>query len=261
MPIPPPMLSGRPWPRRPLLTLAPSPCFVYMLFRSLGIAGAAPVVEYMLFRSTPSLAPLECTPGTAPSTLELRTLSGRLSRLPPQRDDGASALTDASVSIDLRLRRLLDEARVRIEALSVSRLLAVAVVYVVGLLGGAKCAGIADAGGCVANGWLNCIDWPFEPLALFCDVCVLLLGPMDCIVVKVVVKEPTEGAGLEKVLSPPRLDSTPPPTVRLVPVTELAPWLGALMDRAVSFSVERVPAMLLPPVVGGAKSSTEYRPK
>lgn len=89
---------------------------------------------------------------------------------------------------------------------------------------------------------------------------MLLLGPMDCIVVKVVVKERTEGAGLEKVLSPPRRDSTPPPRVRLVPVKELAPWLGAVIDRAVSLSVETVPAMLLPPAVGGAKS-TEYRPE
>lgn len=152
IPIPPPMLSGRPCPRRPLLTLAPSPCFVYMLFRSLGIVVAAPVVEYILLRSAPSLAPLGCTPGIPPSTFELRTLSGRLSRLPPQSEDGASALTEASVSIDLRLRRLLDEARVRIDALSVSKLFAVAVVYVVGLFGGAKCAGIADAGGCVTNG-------------------------------------------------------------------------------------------------------------
>ena len=33
------------------------------------------------------------------------------------------------------------------------------------------------------------------------------------------------------------------------------------MERAVSFSVETVPAMLLPPAVGGAKSSAEYRPE
>lgn len=75
-------------------------------------------------------------------------------------------------------------------------------------------------------------------------------------VVKVVVSDRTDGAGLEKVLSPPRLDSRPPPMVRLVPVTELAPWLGAVMDRAVSLSVETVPAMLRV-AGGGAKSSAE----
>lgn len=67
-----------------------------------------------------------------PSILALRTLRGRLSRLPPQRDDGASAVTEASVSKDRRRRRLLDDASVSIEALSVRRLLAVAMVYVVG---------------------------------------------------------------------------------------------------------------------------------
>lgn len=60
-------------------------------------------------------------------------------------------------------------------------------------------------------------------------------------------------------LSPPRRDSTPPPTVRLVPAKELAPWLGALMDLGPSFSVETVPAMLRAPVVGGASPSPEYR--
>lgn len=58
----------------------------------------------------------------------LNTLSGKLSLLPPQREDGARARTEASVSRDLRRRLLLDEARVRIEALSVNKLLAVAVL-------------------------------------------------------------------------------------------------------------------------------------
>lgn len=49
-------------------------------------------------------------------------------------------------------------------------------------------------------------------------------------VVKVVVKDRTDGAGLENVLSPPLLDSTPPPTVRFVPATELALWLGAINE-------------------------------
>lgn len=50
------------------------------------------------------------------------------------------------------------------EALSVNRLLAVAVEYVVGLLVGARCDGMADAGDAVGNGWLNCMDWEL----LFC---------------------------------------------------------------------------------------------
>jgi hypothetical protein len=63
-----------------------------------------------------------------PSTLALRTLSGRLSRLPPHREEGASARTEASVSRERRLRRLELDASVRIEALSVRRLFAVAVL-------------------------------------------------------------------------------------------------------------------------------------
>jgi hypothetical protein len=57
--------------------------------------------------------------------------------------------------MERRRRRLLDDASVNIEALSVRRLLAVAVVYVVGLVFGARCDGIADAGEVVGNGWLN----------------------------------------------------------------------------------------------------------
>lgn len=65
--------------------------------------------------------------------LALKTLIGRLSLLPPKRDDGARARTDASVSIDLLLLLLLEEeASVNIEALSVRRLFAVAVLYVEG---------------------------------------------------------------------------------------------------------------------------------
>lgn len=74
--------------------------------------------------------------GTFPplSTLALRTLRGRLSRLPPHNEDGASARTDASVSNDLLRRRLLDDASVRMDALSVRRLFAVAARKVVGWL-------------------------------------------------------------------------------------------------------------------------------
>lgn len=110
----------------------------------------------MLLRSAPKREPLACRPGVVPdSMLALRTLSGRLSRLPPQTEDGARARTDASVSIDRRRRLLLDDARVRMDALSVSSPLAVAAVYVLGMPVGARWAGIADAGELVGNGWLN----------------------------------------------------------------------------------------------------------
>ena len=136
-----------------------------MLLRSLVMVGTAPEAEYMLLRSCPIRELLPCRApgvdvGTASrSTFALRTLSGRLSRLPPQIEDGARALTEASVSIERRRRRLLEDASVKMEALSVSKLLAVAVVYVVGLPVGARCDGMADAGGAVGNGWLNCMDW------------------------------------------------------------------------------------------------------
>jgi len=93
------------------------------------------------------------------STLELNTLRGRLSRLPPNNEDGARARTDASVSIDLLRRLFEDDARVRIEALSVRRLFAVAVLYVAGcppLPCGARCGGRAVGGGEVGN-W--CVNW------------------------------------------------------------------------------------------------------
>jgi hypothetical protein len=51
---------------------------------------------------------------------------------------------------------LLDDASVRIEALSVKRLLAVAEVYVDGLPDdGARWAGMAEAGFAVGKGWEN----------------------------------------------------------------------------------------------------------
>lgn len=85
----------------------------------------------MLVRSfTPPRGP--CNPGVlgdpTPTslTVALRMLRGSDSRLPPHNDDGARARTEASVSRERRRRRLEEEARVRMEALSVKRLLAVA---------------------------------------------------------------------------------------------------------------------------------------
>jgi hypothetical protein len=61
-------------------------------------------------------------------TFALSTLRGRLSRLPPNTEDGARARTDAFVSSEFLRRRFEDEARVRMDALSVRILLAVAVL-------------------------------------------------------------------------------------------------------------------------------------
>lgn len=55
-----------------------------------------------------------------------RTLKGRDSREFPQSDDGASARTEALVSSEFRRRRLEDEAKVIIEASSLSIPFAVA---------------------------------------------------------------------------------------------------------------------------------------
>lgn len=68
-------------------------------------------------------------------------------------------------------------------------------------------------------------------------------GAMDWIVVRVVVSERTDGAGDEKVLSPPRRDSMPPFAVLLVPAREEAPCDAAATDRDVSCSVDIVGAM------------------
>lgn len=83
----------------------------------------------MLVRSAAG-CPRPCIPGVVgpatPSTVALRTLRGKDSRLPPKSEEGARARTEASVSKERRRRRLEEDARVRIEALSVRRLLAVA---------------------------------------------------------------------------------------------------------------------------------------
>jgi hypothetical protein len=96
-----------------------------------------------------------------------RTLNGKDSRLPPQSEDGARARTEASVSKERRRRRFDDDASVRIDALSVSRLLAVATAYVVGcpsvLPDGSKCGGTAGAGDVVVGkGWLKWIAWELD---------------------------------------------------------------------------------------------------
>ena len=102
---------------------------------------------------------------------------------------------------------------------------------------------MADAGDVAGKGWLNWTDC--ELFAAGAEELFWPWGAMDWIVVRVVVSDRTEGAGLENVLSPPRRESIPPPIVRLVPATELVPWLSGAMVEP-SFSVENVPATLLP---------------
>ena len=85
--------------------------------------------------------------------MPLSTLNGRLSRLPPNIEAGARARIDALVSAEFRRRRFDDDASVRIEASSVKTLFAVADVYVVGWIWGAKWAGTAVAGGDVDGNW------------------------------------------------------------------------------------------------------------
>jgi hypothetical protein len=192
------------------------------------------------------------------SMLAERTDRGNDSREPPNKDEGARARIEASVSIDLLRRRLEEEARVRIDALSVSRLLAVAVAYVAGcppLLGGAMCAGRAFGGGEVGN---------------WCEKCILFAWPAwwvlgaggtaDWMVVNVVVRLRTLGAGDENVESPPRPD-IPQPAVPFV----VSPDEGASCEPAASecagpeIEVDRVGATDLFPMVGGRPSREEWR--
>lgn len=76
--------------------------------------------------------------------------------------------------------------------------------------------------------------------------------------VRVVVRERTDGAGDEKVLSPPLRESRPPLMVRLVPAIEDSRFERAVVERAVC-SVEMVGAMDRPPVVVGAWPSVDSR--
>lgn len=84
------------------------------------------------------------------------------------------------MSRDRRRRRLLEDAKVRMDALSVRRLLAVAALYVVGLPVGARCAGIADAGNVVGKGWLNwTLVWFWFWFEVLPCPWPVLLGAMD----------------------------------------------------------------------------------
>jgi hypothetical protein len=73
----------------------------------------------------------------------------------------------------------------------------------------------------------DCCPWFWAPLTA-------PFGPIDCMVVSVVVRERTDGAGDEKVLSPSLLESKLPFAVRLVPANDEAPCEGAVIDRDAS---------------------------
>ena len=75
-------------------------------------------------RKTPAALLAEAFEGSI--TIPLRTLSGRLSRLPPNIDAGARARMEAFVSSEFRRRLLEEDASVRIDASSESILFAVA---------------------------------------------------------------------------------------------------------------------------------------
>lgn len=98
-----------------------------------------------------------------------------------------------------------------------------------------------------------------------CIPCVLLVvelcgaacagGAAECIVVRVVVKDRTDGAGDENVLSGPRPELSPPPIVADVPAADEAACEGAASECAIS--VDMVGASDLFPMVGGWRSSSD----
>lgn len=138
-----------------------------MLLRSLLSAGA-PTPLYTGVRSSPDMlrfmeelwgmlavdggVPDAMIPGA--SGVCERMDRGSDSRDPPQAEFGAIALIEALLSSELRRgARCEDDARVRTEALSLRRLLAVALRYVVGTcMVGLRWGGTAEAG-FVGNWW------------------------------------------------------------------------------------------------------------
>lgn len=72
---------------------------------------------------------------------------------------------------------------------------------------------------------------------------------------RVVVKDRTDGAGEENVLSFPRPELTPHPTVVFVPLPDDAAWDCAASECATS--VDIVAAIDLLPIVGGGSPSSE----
>jgi hypothetical protein len=82
-------------------------------------------------------------------------------------------------------------------------------------------------------------------------------GADEWIVVSVVVKDRTEGAGEENVLSWPLPELIPQPIVVFVSLPDDGAWDGAASEWATSGSVDIVAAIDLLPMVGGIPSSEE----
>jgi len=80
-------------------------------------------------------------------------------------------------------------------------------------------------------------------------------GAAECIVVRVVVKDWTDGAGDENVLSAPGPELTPQPTVVFVPSPDDAACDCAASECAIS--VDIVAAIGLFPIVGGDSPSSD----
>lgn len=83
---------------------------------------------------------------------------------------------------------------------------------------------------------------------------VAAAGAAECIVVSVVVRDRTDGAGDENVLS---LPLPPPPIVPIVASPDEAACEGAASECAWSCSVDIVAARDLFPIVGGGNPSTD----
>jgi hypothetical protein len=110
---------------------APTPGLLYTLARS---GDARPEREGRPAGPAVALKAVEEVAGSR-SIFAERTERGRDSREFPHTEEGAMARTDAFVSRELRRRRFDDEARVRIEALSLRRPFAVAAANVCGCEG------------------------------------------------------------------------------------------------------------------------------
>lgn len=117
---------------------------------------------------------------------------------------------------------------------------------------GARCGGIALGSGDVGNWCEKCTACDVLLLEVVCD-CVP--GAAECIVVKVVVRERTEGAGDENVLS------TPLPLLAPIVCAVCWPEDGACEGAASEWatSVLIVATIDLFPIVGGGCPSSEER--
>lgn len=103
----------------------------------------------------------------------------------------------------------------------------------------------------------------------WCENCIVALfgaglfagtvaGAADCMVVRVVVIDRTDGAGEENVLSAPRPE-VPYPIVAFVPSPDDGACDGAASECAFSASVDIVAAIDLFPIVGGGRPSSDDR--